>query len=370
MKKITWGLVAVMVLSLLLVVVGCKTQTAATTTAAESTTTAAETTAGETTKAGKIKITFLITDTNHVYWTSQVDAMTKRAEELGVEFKVLNAKYDVNTQTSQVDTVILEKPDAVIYTAVDSGAAIAHLDKMKAAGIKVVNNNRHIAGGNYDVSIVLDELFHSTESAKRVIDFLTEKYGSPKGLVLEMHGALSDENAILRHQGFHSIIDAYDDIKVIVRNTEWNFDTAAKVALDAFQAHNDIDAVFLHSDFITPAMAPILDKYPKVGEKGHIYVVSSAGDPSTFPLIRNGEMDVTYNFDTLQLGILSIDLAMKLVNGEKIEAGEIFGENEKWGPVTSTAAPRGGVDILMKPYPVDKTNVDDPNLWGNIYATK
>src|SRR3974377_726765 len=50
-------------------------------------------------------------------------------------------------QMSQVEDVIVKKPDAIVFTPVDYKALIPGVEKMNAAGIPVVNVTDHMAGG-------------------------------------------------------------------------------------------------------------------------------------------------------------------------------------------------------------------------------
>src|SRR6202166_5289512 len=50
-------------------------------------------------------------------------------------------------QLSQVEDVIVKRPDAIVFTPVDYKALIPSVEKMNAAGIPVVNVTDHMAGG-------------------------------------------------------------------------------------------------------------------------------------------------------------------------------------------------------------------------------
>jgi ABC-type sugar transport system substrate-binding protein len=315
-----------------------------------------------------IDISYLITDaTSHPFWIAQIDALKDYAKELGVNITINDAANNSSTQTSQVETAILKEPDAVMYTAVDSGIGVSHIASMKEAGIPVLNNNRPIKGANYDVSFIFDEIDGGKLAAELCIDFLEDKYGEPRGKILELQGALTDENAILRTQGIYSVTDKYDDVEVITKNTNWDLVQAGAVALDAFEANPDIDAIYLQSDFLLPSILPIVEDKPKVGEEGHIFVVSLSGDPVALSLIRDGIVDVSINMDVIQMAKTSLELILKVLKGEEIMVGSFIGEGEPWGPCEVKSAPGDGVDIKMKMYPIDIKNVDAPGLWGNQY---
>lgn len=369
-KFITISIIAAFIVTLGLSGVSCKvaatTTSAETTKAAETTTTAAaETTAAE---EKPLDIYYVVTDTtSHPFWRAQAEGMADKAKELGVNLTILDAGNDTEQQTSQVETVVAKKPDAVIYCAVDTGVAVSHIAMMKDAGIPVVNNNRQVPGGSYDVQFSFDEMAGAAASAQMIVDFLTDKYGEAKGKILEMQGALTDENAVLRSRGLYSVTDTYKNIKVITKNTGWDLNKSAAVALDAFQADPDIDAIYLQSDYLLPTILSIVEEKPKVGEDGHVYIISLSGDSLSLSLIRDRIIDASFNMNVIQMALLSLDFAIDLTKGIKPEVGAIYEDDKPWGPIEVFAAEGGGVKMNIKEYPVTIDNVEDKTLWGNQY---
>ena len=322
----------------------------------------------ETAEEGPLAIYYIVTDTTtHPFWRSQAESMADYAEELGVDLTILDAGNDVEQQTSQVETVLAKKPDAIIYCAVDTGVAVSHIAMMKDAGIPVVNNNRQVSGGQYDIQFAFDEFKGAAASAEMIVDFLMDKYGEAKGKILEMQGALTDENAVLRSRGLYSVTDTYENVKVITVNTGWDLNKSAAGALDAFQANPDIDAIYLQSDYLLPTILGLVEDKPKVGEDGHIYVISLSGDSLSLSLIRDRTVDASFNMNVIQMALLSLDFAIDLTEGIKPEVGATYEDDKPWGPIEVFAAEGGGVKMNIREYPVTIDNVDDPTLWGNQY---
>jgi len=372
-KTVISFLILIFTASLVFAGVSCKEEAAEVTTAEKTAaeTTAAEiTTVEETTAAdeGPLEIYYVVTDTtSHPFWRAQAESMAAYAKELGVNLTILDAGNNTEQQTTQVESVVAKKPDAVIYCAVDTGVGVSHIAMMKDAGIPVVNNNRQVPEGAYDVEFSFDELSGAEASAQMIVDFLTDKYGEPKGKVLEMVGALTDENAVIRSRGIHNVVDKYEGIKVISVNTEWDLNKATTGALDAFQANLDIDAMYLPSDYLLPTILGLVEDKPKVGEEGHIYVVSLSGDSLVLSLIRDRIIDASFNMNVIQMALLSLDFAIDLTKGNAPKVGDIYEEDKPWGPIEVFKAEGGGVQMYIKEYPVILDNVNDPGLWGNQY---
>ena len=144
--------------------------------------------------ADPVKIAYLTVILNHPYWRAQSVTVDELAKKQGVQLSILDAGNDAIKQASQVDSVILQKPNAVIFSAVDTGAGASLVAKMKAAGIPVVVNNRPIPGANYDIQIVIDPVLMGKQSAEAFVNFAKARYGKAKGNFLEIQGQLSDDN--------------------------------------------------------------------------------------------------------------------------------------------------------------------------------
>jgi ribose transport system substrate-binding protein len=379
-KRITWASICVLVIVVLIASIsfsGCKTAattetaaeaTAAATTAA-ATTAAATTAAAETTAAAKpIRIVHMTVMLDHPYWRAQDATIVENAKEMGVELTTLNATNDATLQASQVDTVVLQKPDAVIFTAVDTGAGVALIKKMRDAGIHVVSNNRPILEGDIELQIVIDPIIMGMQSAQAFVDGAIEKYGKEKGDFLEIQGLLSDDNVTQWDLGFHQVFDKYPDMKLEIKNCEWDLVKATQEVTDAFTANPNWDGIWTQSDYLIPAVTPIVKDYPLSGEDGHVFWVSHSGDEYALEQVNEGFMDVTINMPVNDMAAISLDYAIKLVKGEEIVAGEVTQEGAKWSPSEIKEGPTG-LQLFLASWPVTKADANDPNLWGNKFAT-
>ncbi|GEM_PF-6066783 len=379
-KRITWlsfSLMLIVVLIASISLYGCATTetTAAETTAAPETT-AAETTAApettaaaETTAAEPMEIVHMTVMLDHPYWIAQDETIHEMATELGINVTTLNATNDATLQASQVDSVILQMPDAVIFTAVDTGAGVAMIEKMRDAGIHVVSNNRPILEGDIELQIVIDPIIMGQQSGQAFVDSAMEKYGEAKGDYLEIQGLLSDDNVTQWEVGFANVMDQYPDMKWEVKNCEWDLVKATQQVTDAFTANPNWDGIWTQSDYLIPAVTPVVKDLPLAGEDGHVFWVSHSGDEFALEQVREGFMDVTINMPVNDMAALSLEYAIKLVNGEEIMAGQVTQEGANWSPSEIKEGPTG-LQLFLASWPVTKENVDDPELWGNKFATQ
>jgi len=377
-KRITWlsfSLLLIVVLVASFSLYGCKTPAATTeaeTAAATEAETAAATeaeTAAATEAAEPIKVVHMTVMLDHPYWVAQDATIVEMAKEMGVELTTLNATNDATLQASQVDTVVLQKPDAVIFTAVDTGAGVALIKKMRDAGIHVVSNNRPILEGDIELQIVIDPVIMGVQSGESFVNYAIDKYGEAKGDFLEIQGQLSDDNVTQWEVGFKQVMDMNQNLKWDVKNCDWDLVKATQQVTDAFTANPNWDGIWTQSDYLIPAVTPIVKDYPLSGEDGHVFWVSHSGDEYALEQVREGFMDVTINMPVNDMAALSLEYAIKLVNGETITAGTVTREGAKWSPSEIKEGP-AGLQLFLASWPVTKENVDDPELWGNKFKTQ
>ena len=91
-----------------------------------------------------------------------------------VRITIFDGNYDALTQSSQFDTMITQKYDAIIFVPIDLKAGAAPVKKAIQAGIPVIGSNTRVAGdvltsyvGNDDVRF-LDNLKTPTPDGTQI----------------------------------------------------------------------------------------------------------------------------------------------------------------------------------------------------------
>jgi ABC-type sugar transport system substrate-binding protein len=109
-------------------------------------------------------------------------------------FEAANCNFDSALQTDQMMNFLLKNPVAVIANPVDSDSLVDAIARAKDQGIPVVVVDNPSTSGNVDVTVTFDNekcgYMAGTETAKRLI----AKYGSAKGRVVNVYGAMSSES--------------------------------------------------------------------------------------------------------------------------------------------------------------------------------
>lgn len=288
------------------------------------------------------------------------------AGQKGWRVIVTNANSDPDVQASQIEYLISLGVDAIVATPVDSEKICASVARAREAGIPFYTIDRTPVGCEVNMTVLSDNYMAGVQAGEAMVALLTEKYGEPRGVVLELQGDLQTNVAVLRGAGFHSVVDRYPDIRVISRETDWQASRFAAAAREVL-SNTDIDGIYLHSDAIgIPEILPVLERLGKKvprGQPGHIFITSVDANPVGLEAIRAGYADQASSQPIPDFGLI-VNWIEKELNGEPIQAGEVVEQDALWSPAAVERGPSGW-QLILATTSVTVENVDDPALWGN-----
>jgi ribose transport system substrate-binding protein len=309
----------------------------------------------------KGKIVYLVPTLLDEFQTGSIDAITNFMKEVGYEVVSLDGQNRSDLQLNQIDDTITQKPAAVILAAVDFDAAKAGIEKMRAAGIPVMIFDRQITATPTDFTSVAGTVEIGHVAADEITRLLKEKYGSPKGKVLQILGDPGDPYTLDIQKGFEEKMKASPDVNIITQAAmQWEATNAGNIASDQLLTNPDIDLVFVHAAHLAVAVAAVLEAKGK--KPGDVMLVSSNGAPVGLDLIRKGWEQVEVEQPMFAQAAALAMFADKVVNHQEIKAGtyDVLGlpselTIEKWGP-----------NLKIPGAAITKANVEDPKFWGNM----
>ena len=287
--------------------------------------------------------------------------MLQFGKEAGYEVRALNGTNTASTQVNQMDDAINQKPLAIILNAVDASTITASVEKARKAGIPVLVYDRFIQDAQLDFHSVVGTVKIGQMAAAEIARLLKEKNGEEKGTVLEIMGDPGDNYTILIDQGFQEAMKAYPNVQVVAKTTAgWEPTVAASIVDDQLTANAETDLIFVHADFRATSIIPVLQSHGL--NKGDVLMVGTDGAGSGLQAIRDGWMTLTIGVPMVEqvYGIwqfLPDILAKKALTAGMVDVKGIQSEMkiETWGPT-----------LYLPGQIVDSTNVDNPNLWGNM----
>ncbi|TIU17066.1 MAG: sugar ABC transporter substrate-binding protein, partial [Mesorhizobium sp.] len=221
------------------------------------------------------------------------------------------------TQVSQVQDLITQNIDALIYIPAGATAATVPTKTAKAAGIPVINVDRNADGAPGDTFIATN----SVASAKAVCDYIAKQAGG-KGELIIIHGQKGTTPEVDRSKGCGEALSAYPDIKVVgeLWSEGWHQDEGFKLTQDLLQSHPDVSIVIGQADALALGAAQAV----KVANPGHkVWVAGFDGDVAALKALKGGVFDVTATQQTQGMGRLAVDAAIKLVAGETVPTEQL-----------------------------------------------
>jgi ABC-type sugar transport system substrate-binding protein len=293
--------------------------------------------------------------------------MLKGAQGKGWGVTPTNANFDAATQANQIDYFISLGVSAITVVPVDSQAICASAKKAKDAGIAFFTIDRAPIGCEIDMTVQSDNYMAGKQSAEAMVKLLTEKYGEPKGTVLELQGDLGQNVAQLRGGGFNDEMKKYPNIKVISKPTEWKAEKFSQATLDVVAAEA-VDGIYMHSDcvgtkVVLAALEQLGKKFP-AGDKNHIFLTGVDGCADALAAIRDGFSDEASSQPLPDFGVVIADYIQKVLNGEAIAEGTVTQDGALWSPAQIVKSETGFMMNLATTM-VTKENAEDPALWGN-----
>ena len=282
-----------------------------------------------------------------------------------------DGKYDVNTQSEVIDNYIAQKVDAILIQPIDSAGIVPAIKRANDAGIPVFTFVvKAEAGCETVLTSTMNNITYGKLAGERLVELLTEKYGEPKGKVLELTGIMAMTDAQDRDKGFQDVLAQYPDIEILQKVCDWDSQKAFAAVQDTFAANPDIDAIYSHTGSMTEGIVSALESAGKLkpsGDADHVIYCSVDGFSRDLQRIRDGFIDSISDSSVLDLACaVNWYKDWKAGNalpkpGDKIDKIE----GQLWTPAFVEEGPSGPI-LNMNSYLIDKTNVDDPNHWGNV----
>ncbi|NYJ11022.1 ribose transport system substrate-binding protein [Rhizobium leguminosarum] len=234
------------------------------------------------------------------------------AKKRGIEVVTVDAKGDGPTQVNQIQDLLTQNIDALIYIPAGAAAASVPVKLAKQAGIPVVNVDRNAESAPGDTFLATD----SVSSAKAVCDYILKEAGG-KGKMVIIHGQKGTTPELDRSKGCAESLKAYPDVKVVAEqySNMWSQDEGFQIMQNMLQSNSDVSIVFAQADGLALGAAQAI----KVANPSQKIVVGGFdGDTAALEALSKGVFNVTATQQTQKMGRDAVENAAKLVAGEKV----------------------------------------------------
>lgn len=282
---------------------------------------------------------------------AQLMGAQRRAEEYGYEFLHYVAENDAQRQLTQMEDALATGVDIVAVWPVDTEAIVSAVEACNEADVPYVALSRMPADLSGITAAAVVDNFGAASMMTDAINRYRIEQNWDTIKVIEVVGDLGDQNAIERTDGFQAEAERLNITTIARVPTEWNPEKAYDGLVAALRANPDVQAIYIPSDFLWPAVKSALETAEmlysnETDPDRHIFTVAMDGAPEGLDAIRDGYLDFNVNQDPIMLGELVIDLARQIINGDEIIQ----------------------IMVPVENVPITRENVDDPSLWGNVFA--
>lgn len=324
MKKRIISLVLVAIMALSLVACAAKEQT---------------TPDADTQKTDDKYIAMVALGFGHQFWQAVKQGAEEVAAENGyrITFEGPEAETMVDKQIDMLKTALANHPEAVCMAAIDTEAVASILQEAKSKGIPVVGFDAGVGEAEADSACATDNLAAGAMAAEHAAELL----GS-KGKVAIIGHHLTTIDAVQRVEGFKEKLKEYPNMEVVdFQCGDGDHLKSAEIAKSMVTAHPDIDLIYTSNEGSCVGAYNGLKEIGKIGEVKLIGFDSSAALKDA---VRKGEVSGAITQDPIGMGRKTIEVAIKLINGEEVE--DYYDTGCRW---------------------YDASNMDDPDIAPLLY---
>jgi ribose transport system substrate-binding protein len=274
---------------------------------------------------GEVIAVFTKNQTNPYFQNVRVGADTAaKAMNAKITHYIPTKPDSIPEQISQVEDVVIKKPQAIVFVPVDYKALVPSVEKLNSANIPVINFIDRLSGGKVESFIGADDYSIAKATAQRLI-----KAMDGKGNVVIIEGVKGALTNVDRMRGFNDALKDAPGIKVLA-SQPGNYQrlAALQVMENLMQSFPQIDGVLAANDAMAVGALEALD-----GAKRKSLIVGINGTKEAVDLIKEGKMLASGDYNGFVQGCLATQAAIRHLRKQPIPK-----------------------EVLLKPVVVDKSN--------------
>ena len=214
-------------------------------------------------------------------------------------------------QMSQVEDVVVRRPDAVAFIPVDAKAMVPGVERINAAGIPVVNVTDRSAGGQFVSFVGCDEYIVAKNTAARLLKAL-----NGRGNVVIIEGVRGSTNNGTRMRGYTDALKEFPEVKLLATQPG-NFQRlqALQVMENILQSYRELDGVLALNDAMALGAIEALEAANRKA-----LVVGINGTKEAVDAVQQGRLLASGDCDGFLHGCGGVMAAVKHLRKESVPA--------------------------------------------------
>ncbi|TWT10261.1 sugar ABC transporter substrate-binding protein [Reyranella sp. CPCC 100927] len=227
-----------------------------------------------------------------------------------------NRPDSIIEQMSLIESAIIKRPDAILFTPVDYQAMIPGVRKVNKAGIPIVNVDDRSPEGDFVTYVGASSYEIALETGR----YLLRAMGG-KGNVVIIEGVKGAVTSVERVRGFKDAIKEFPQVKLIAAQAA-NYQRleALQVTENLLQAHPVIDGIMVANDGMATG---VIEALGAANRKA--LVVGLNGDPEGIAAVKSGQMLATAAYDGFLMGCLGVMSAIRHLQRQPVPKEIVLG---------------------------------------------
>jgi ribose transport system substrate-binding protein len=261
--------------------------------------------------AGRPTVAFFTKNQTNPYFQSIREGADSAGREMNVSVLhfVPTRPDSIPEQMSQIEDVVVRRPDAVAIVPVDATAMVPGLQRLNAAGIPVVNVTDRSTGGSFVAFVGCDEYIVSKNTARRLLQEL-----GGRGNVVIIEGVRGSTNNGTRMRGYMDALAEFPNVKLLATQTA-NFQRlqALQVMENMLQSYRELDGVLALNDAMALGAVEALEAANRKA-----FVVGINGTKEAVAAVLQGRLLASGDCDGFLHGCGGVMAAVKHLQNEQV----------------------------------------------------
>lgn len=266
-----------------------------------------------------VTIGFIPMTMNNEYFITMVNAAEKEAAKSGAELIVQagDSHSSADAQLTIIENMIQRRVSAICIVPSSSSSLMVALRKAEEAGIPVINIDTMIDPDMVASSGLKPVPFIGTDNYDGAVkggEYALETFGLAGKEVAILTGISGQQNAADRRNGF---VEGAKGINIVAEQTaNWEVEQGYSVFQNILQANPDIAFVACGNDNMALGAARAVKEESK---EAQIKVLGFDAISSALDAVEAGTLCGTVAQFPAEMGILGVQAALDLMNGESID---------------------------------------------------
>lgn len=210
------------------------------------------------------------------------------AEKKGIEVEVLDRQWDSEKGLNNLEDLITKGVDHISVFVYTPEEAQDFIGRANDAGIPISFENTKLVGqvtGDY----VIDVAFEYYDFGYEAIKYISENHPGSKLFYCRGLPGMGIVEEYMR--GINDAIDEFGNVELtVMRDTNWDTETALNATQDVIAAGEDFDIIFANNESMAVGCYNALED---AGMSGEIPIVSTGGGPTGVQMLKDGIIECT-----------------------------------------------------------------------------